>query len=498
MDRPPATEEQGRLPGAAEVQSILSPNTTIPSVERSTNPPNPTVTSAPRALPLRTSQGFKGHERASSSFEGTRKNKRFSLQFPIQTSSLNVSRTPSPTKPTVPNAPTTLAETVASPTGESFLSALAGQERRVLELKEELFKAEKELGKMKKEWAINEATKKRHDVRKLQKLQSLNSAGPIKTGQEEDANGSSAWMQQEMERRKALLSNSRTFNRTVFSGSRHARTLSLLAPAKTSISPITSIDETAPVERDSPVQSPEILERPSPPPRIPTDQDLTTAVAETASSPIDLDLPQEVLLKTGRKIASDFKDGLWTFIEDLRQATVGDEGVNGTVSRTQSTSQPTTIPRGPSKQPSRGSLNPAARPQPLKRSSTTGSKRVPSRSPMRKTSENAAYLDMGGSFWKENGVEEIRAAKPAAIRKPSKKSATPQKPGHAAKNSLDSWDQWDSPVMEQKALRSNSDTSVSEAQTSPSPVGTSPRTSVRWEPKIELHGPITDPMQLIP
>lgn len=479
MDRPPAADEHNRLPDTSEVQSVLSPYTTVRAAERSRSGPKPTATSMPRPLPLRTSQGSYSYERVSPSFDGARKNKRFSLTFPIQTSTLNVSRTPSPTRSIASNATTTLPESVASPTGESFLSALAAQERRVLELKEELLKAEKELGKMKKEWAINEATKKRHDVRKLQKLQSLNAAGPVKAGKEEDTDGSSAWMQQEMERRKALLSNSKTFNRTVFSGSRHARTLSLLTPSTASLAPSNPDNERIIRGRDPPIRSPEKLERPGLPLRVSTDQDLTTAVAETADESIDLDLPQEVLLKTGRKIASDFKDGLWTFIEDLRQATVGEEGVNGTISRTQSISQSTASHKGPRQQSSRGSLKPAPRPQLLKRSSTTGSKRVPSRSPMRQGSESAAYLDMGGSFWKENGLEEPKATKPAVVRKQSKKTATPQKPGHASKNSLDSWDNWDSPTLEQKAIRSNSDTSVSEGQTSPSPNSTSPRTSMR-------------------
>ncbi|GAB7351103.1 hypothetical protein MBLNU459_g1568t1 [Dothideomycetes sp. NU459] len=474
MDRIPVEAKEDGRQDAAEVLSVLSPYATSP-VKRDTVAPNSTGTSGLRTLPLRTSQGSQGHERTSSSFQDTRKSKRFSLTFPIQASSLNVSRTPSPTRSNVSNATPTLPESAASPTGpsdSSFLSALAAQERRVLELKEELMKAEKELGRMKREWAVNEATKKRHDVRKVQKLQSLNASAPVKEGQEDDTNGSSAWMQQEMERRKALLNSSKTFNRTVFSGSRHARTLSLLTPATTSN--IELIQE----ERRLPAHSPESLSRPHLPPRVPTDQDLATEVAETANPAIDLDLPQEVLLKTGRKIASDFKDGLWTFIEDLRQATVGDEGVNGTISRTQSVSQPTTSQTGPRKQPSRASLKPAAKAQPLKRSATTGSKRVPSRSPMRQTSENATYLDMGGSFWKENGLEEPRAAARTVVRKQSKKSVTPQKVSHAPKNSLDGWDTWDSPVQEQKAVRSNSDTSASEAQSTPSPDGTSPRTSV--------------------
>lgn len=35
-----------------------------------------------------------------------------------------------------------------------------------------------------------------------------------------------------------------------------------------------------------------------------------------------------------KQIAQDFKHGLWTFVEDLRQATVGDEGISATSNRT--------------------------------------------------------------------------------------------------------------------------------------------------------------------
>jgi septal ring factor EnvC (AmiA/AmiB activator) len=54
-----------------------------------------------------------------------------------------------------------------------FLVALAGQERRVLELKEELQKAEDELKRLKKQWAHHEAHKKKAEIRHVEQLQPL-------------------------------------------------------------------------------------------------------------------------------------------------------------------------------------------------------------------------------------------------------------------------------------------------------------------------------------
>ncbi|KAI4743199.1 hypothetical protein E4T50_06403 [Aureobasidium sp. EXF-12298] len=386
-----------------------------------------------------------------------RKAKRFSLTFPIQTSLSPTSTTVSPVLPYTP----LLAEKptlAAGPTDSAFLTALAAHERRVLELREELIKAEHELHRLKQTWAAHEAHKKRqHDPRKLHKMQSLQP-----TVDTPDSALSSR--QHDMDRRRALLSNNKNSNRTVFSGSRHARALSLLSPDVMRPPPPRSQPEPRP-EQDS--------SRPPHPARVPTDADLTTEVARTADDAIDLGLPREVLLKTGKQMASDFRDGLWTFIEDLRQATVGDEGINGTTSRTQSRSPNPS--RSPGPQPSRGMLKPSPNPQPLKRSATTGSRRTNSRSPAPSAAEEIAYLDIGNSFWKEHEPT------PAPIlRKPSKKSIRPPaKVNRASTTSFDAWESWDPTVPNSDPKPSRSNSSVSEPHTSSSPDGTSPRTSMR-------------------
>lgn len=57
----------------------------------------------------------------------------------------------------------------------TFLTALASQERRVLELKEELHKAETELEKLKRQWTTHEAARKRNELRQLEPLQYVSS-----------------------------------------------------------------------------------------------------------------------------------------------------------------------------------------------------------------------------------------------------------------------------------------------------------------------------------
>jgi hypothetical protein len=382
-----------------------------------------------------------------------RKAKRFSLTFPIQTSLSPTSATLSPVLPYTP----LLAEKptlAAGPTDSAFLTALAAHERRVLELREELIKAEHELHRLKQSWAAHEAHKKRqHDPRKVHKMQSLHATL-------ETPHVASTSRQQDMDRRRALLNGPKSSNRTVFSGSRHARALSLLSP---------DAMRSPPPRPQAPPRPESDSIRPPHPNRVPTDADLTTEVVRTADDAIDLGLPREVLLNTGKKMASDFRDGLWTFIEDLRQATVGDEGINGTTSRTQS--------RSPRVQP-RGTLKPSPNTQPLKRSATTGSRRTDSRSPAPSTAEEIAYLDIGNSFWNEH------ESKPATIlrKKPSKKSMQPPAPraNRTSTASLDAWENWETtPASDPKPSRSNS--STSEPHTSTSPDGTdSPRTSLRF------------------
>jgi len=200
-----------------------------------------------------------------------------------------------------------------------FLTALASQERLVLELREHLHRAELDLGKLKTKWALHEATKRRTQ------LQPLNTSisAPRSVDGEELSRSS-----REQQRHKIVKVDRNNSQRKVFSGSRHMKTLSLLSPTATMEHGANSPSSARPpksgprdterqstsnivVEENKPVASPITL--------------ASTALTETPNT----NLPRDVILDTGKQLVGDFRQGLWTFFEDLRQVTVGDEAVSG-------------------------------------------------------------------------------------------------------------------------------------------------------------------------
>jgi hypothetical protein len=459
------------------------------------SPPSPSASQHSTGSSGRTS--FQSHGRTmsmasvNSSTTTTRPN-RFSMQFPIQPAT----REQSPHRPTSsPTKDSTLAIPDArnGPTDTNFLTAIAAQERRVLELKEELQRAETELKKLKKSWANHEVYKKKNDVRMLSKLEPVSTA-PSTPVSHEDEDGSGAWLQQEMERRKALLSGTRTSSRTVFSGSRHTRTLSLLSPTRTA-------DGTMPLVKYPPRQDSlkAVAKKTSTESQRPplqhssslmsgmssysTTPDITAEVDRSTDIEIDLtqaNVDREVLIKHGKKMATDFKDGLWTFWEDLRQATVGDEAIQST-------------PAGARRQPSIQTLKSNARDSSrASRGSTaskgsTETKRPPTRSPVNRRHSpvqvfvESPLIDTTGNFWTEAGLP-VPEATPAPIKKSSKHSKTPSVAPSVA-SSIDAWDTWDDNTP--KDSRSSS-SATSESITQASTNATSPRHST-GPPRDESH-----------
>ncbi|AEO62918.1 db7a75ad-e93a-49f4-ac2e-51dc724c7ef1 [Thermothielavioides terrestris] len=185
-----------------------------------------------------------------------------------------------------------------------FITAIAAQERRVLELREELSRAESDLARLKKQWATHEAYKKRAGRRNIEALSGL---GPAAELQDETAIRRSV----ELDRRKALLGQQNQqatperSRRRVFTGS-HTRTLSLLSPTKTN-GGFDDESESSKLDADSRFT--------------PAAPALPAKRASWASRPT-----QATAMK---QLAEDLKTGIWTFMEDLRQATVGDEPITG-------------------------------------------------------------------------------------------------------------------------------------------------------------------------
>ncbi|KAK4991269.1 hypothetical protein LTR66_006582 [Elasticomyces elasticus] len=428
-------------------------------------------------------QSFQSHRRSMSSTDTLRKNNnnRLSLNFTFQppASGLSPRKTPSPTRMPAADAIPEGAALRTGPSETPFLTALAAQERRVLELKEELHRAEADLQKLKKQWATHEALKKRDDAKRVQRLQPLNTALPPAGDRgSEDVSGSNAWLHREMERRKALINGTKTSNRTVIEGSRHVRALSLLSPDRTVYSPAST---ESPVDLHG-VESK--LKRPTYLPRTSSDPDRTDEVAGNADRDVELPGPQhEALLATGKQMAMEFKDGLWTFIEDLRQATVGDEAVHGTHSRAQSVLHAANEQRGATRQDGKTSIG--FKPVKPVFPTRTSSKGTHHQSPTRRQSvleapeaaEALALIGVGESSWREDALQDGSPTEAPLVRRVSKKDSTPRRTKHRQTDSFDHWDTWDSPKSKVDSAQGSDNSSVLGGSVSEGTAGISPRTS---------------------
>ncbi|KAF2769195.1 hypothetical protein EJ03DRAFT_327639 [Teratosphaeria nubilosa] len=447
---------------------------------------------------------------ATESTASTARTSRISFSFPVQPaiSGSPTRATHSPVRETSNAAP---PETPHGPANTNFLTAVATQERLVLELKEELHKAELHLRELKEQWARHEASKKKGDARRVRKLDPLQTDVLQRAeARDIDADSSSALVQQESERRKALLNGGKSEgkSRTKFSGSRHTRTLSLLSPARDEASG-RSLDgalRQLPARKDSLNQAnkrsldgaPHQFTRPPLISQASTTPDLTSEVANTAEPgqtlPDNTDAAstdRDALLRTGRKMASDIKDGLWTFFEDLRQATVGDEATqsltahaNKPMARKQSTQ--TLNGKTAKKQASRNSLRPSSRGS----TASAETARRPSRSPHAckkhvkspTLAETSATGLADPSFWAEHGVLAQAGAQQAATAA-AKKSSTVR--GHKkdvssaasikSSSNDESWDTWDEPSPKD----SRSSSAASESNTAATTISdlASPRPS---------------------
>lgn len=331
-----------------------------------------------------------------------------------------------------------------------FLIALAAQERRILELKEELRVAEESLTDLKKQWAQQESVNRRNESKRLHQMRPMSVSGP-RSSRTDDVDGSSAWMYEEMERRKALMGHGHTRNasRRVFSGSRHAKTLSLIPPMKEE-SEATSIR----ISND-----PESSPRKNHFGRSKTAPDFHASEDPPPPPPRESQSPQREVLQVGKQLATDWKEGLWTFFEDLKQATVGDDPKAGQsawsgLTRKNSNIEPTKRQKG------QFMLRPG----------------VNQSGPI-KPFDDPPLIDVASDFWKEHSLEAPKDLKIPAVNK-RKKHATPQKAAQRIEDlENDSWETWDTPSPSHK--RSSEDRSSGDNSTSStSPVATSPATSL--------------------
>jgi hypothetical protein len=185
---------------------------------------------------------------------------------------------------------------------------------------------------LKKQWSTHEQYKKRSEIRKTVKMEPLRPTVPqVETaGYDENPTRRSV----ELERRKALIQSAQntpsgtptSARRKVFRGA-HARTLSLVSPAKSEAGFSVHEDQSA-----GGLKSPDLEVASS-------SRSFSPALSKRASwQPRSYNNGGSSGVK---QIAEDFKLGLWSFVEDIRQATVGDEPINGHPARASSAeSQP--------------------------------------------------------------------------------------------------------------------------------------------------------------
>lgn len=336
-------------------------------------------------------------------------------------------------------------------TSAGFLTLLASQERRVLELKEELARAEAELTTFKKHWALYEAGKKKDEIkgapatmRSVPKTHTR-AASVIETGTglglsgvEEPLNDEKLEAEREKKREiarermmgrvtnselsQSTAGNTKKTGQRVFQGSRHTRTLSLLTAANNARSDQTdSIDSASNSKssldsaRQSVVDTPATTTTVSTPSLSRTNSALDginfgKTYKDLATAASRKNLPQglspEQFVKHGKQVVDGVRDGLWNFFEDIRQATVGEEAINGTGN-------------GLRRQPSTRDASSNANAK-LKRTLTDGgNKSTMSRRELQKENET--------SFWKEFGVDTPKSDK--TKRSSAGKEKRPSLPG---------------------------------------------------------------------
>jgi hypothetical protein len=257
----------------------------------------------------------------------SRNSNRLSLTLPLPIAPPNALPTrPTPTSSTMASYPPTPLDTpsIMSPLDPGdVITAIAAQERRVLDLREELERAENQLTQLKRQWANNEAHKSRPKARKPEPLRPI--IPHIDTPDDPPSRRSI-----ELDKRKALLlaQGTPTQNRRrVFTGS-HTRTLSLLSPLKTTGDGF-AVHEDAPAPGRE-LRRTESLRSPANEPESPSLNGYAPFVPTSLSKRASW-APRSVHQQTNgvKQIAEDFKAGLWTFMEDLRQATVGEEPITG-------------------------------------------------------------------------------------------------------------------------------------------------------------------------
>lgn len=485
MDNAQAVEATSKPLEASVVTSILSSEPTKDTPFPQEHLPSPLKPHLPAPHTRYSSTGSLGPDGSSHTSQPSR-DKRHSVNTAAGRPFQHRSTTRHRGAASVSILPTNLGLTpapveVETPPDDDFLTALAAQERRVLELREELHKAEQQLLNFKKSWASQEASRRRNPVQRLKAMRPKSAGASPRAKTRDDEDGSSAWMYEEMERRKnAIARHNRSGHRRVFSGSRDIIPLKLVSPYSKRLS--------APA-----------LSATDPGVNVPNQGDYRSATRITRSStmpafgdPIPEEYPTDRSpspykggvnhVRKGTQIVSDFREGLWTFFEDLRQATVGEDA------------RPA--------EPQREIYH-----QPRKKHSPKGSRNATRHEP--RPHDDATLIDIGGAFWKDHGLnmanspetphrEAKSSMRQSTLSQQTARTTTSKKHTKRAREVAlhtryfegEAWDTWDTPEKS-SPIRPRSNSSASPAQHSPSTdreasSRTSSQSSVGCAPTVEL------------
>lgn len=243
---------------------------------------------------------------------------------------------PQPLSAALSSKPPTPAPTPVLPAlddANDFIIAIAAQERRVLELREDLARAEADLLSLKRQWTSKESMQKRAAEIQSQAAQLVAScSSPQQCPPTPEAMMSPSRSSVDLDRKKLWLQTQQLQNgtsspstptqphqgrRKVMRGG-HARTLSLLSPVR-SDTPFNLHEDNKPSMHGA-VAPPLPHERMVLPPPEEKPAPSKRATWQPRNPPTSSGVPQ---------LMEDFKLGLRAFVEDIRQITVGDEPITG-------------------------------------------------------------------------------------------------------------------------------------------------------------------------
>ncbi|CAI7600802.1 unnamed protein product [Penicillium glandicola] len=423
--------------------------------------------------------------------------------------------THSSTRPSPAHPPGTPMAFDVPDDGYDFLRAIASQERKVMELREELTRAEADLVAIKKQWALSEKSRKRAEINHVEPLMPLRSpdfatpeASSSHAREQSMSSVTSSTVSQErrsrdLDRRSSMRiatapgTKIGSNGRRVFHGT-HTRTLSLLSPV--SGPSFSSRGEPGPSVSERVGRTPRSATLPS----VDRNNAMISSQLDESQVPEHLlaqwrnTLPppsREALVRTGRQMASDLREGLWTFLEDIRQATVGEEGISGTQTRS-SSSNSLAPPNGRKRESMAGSRSRERLLADGKLSRSSSSSRGRGPAAETKTGKDTKPAEISTSFWNEFGIDTPAQKSPNAPRTPSgnktanrNEATEAEQRGHRSSNSidaqeedLDNWDSWDTPLSKQKTHTPSSSRSTvaSKHDQSPTTQGSSPRTSASF------------------